>query len=107
MLFTVISTALIAFRLKKLLLKERSERTALQTRVEELEERCANAAQQLEQQRSHEAQYKGALHSLQESVSQQEALRASQQVEEVIFLQKLYKAVSVWRNFDSTMWFLI
>ncbi|TSK82158.1 Leucine-rich repeat and coiled-coil domain-containing protein 1 [Bagarius yarrelli] len=65
-------------RLKELLLKERSERAAFQTRVEELEERCANAAKQ----RSHEAQYKDALHSLQQSVSQQEALKASQQVEE-------------------------
>lgn len=84
MLFTTITTALLALRLKELLLKERSERTALQTRVEELEERCANAVQQLEQQRSHEAQYKDALHRLQESVSQQEADRATQQVEEVI-----------------------
>lgn len=85
-------------RLKKLLLKERSERTALQTRVEELEERCANAAQQLEQQRSHVVQYKGALHSLQESVSQQEALRASQQVEEMKRKQELENKCAVLKR---------
>lgn len=92
MLFATKTTVLLSLRLKDLLLKERSERTALQARVEELEKRYANAAQQLEQQCSHVAQYKDALHSLQESVSQQEALRASQQVEEVILLSK---AVSV------------
>lgn len=63
--------------------------------MEELEERYTNAAQQLEQQRSHEAQYKDALHSVQESVSQQEALRASQQVEEVKLFLKLSKELSV------------
>lgn len=93
--FISITTALLSLRLKELLLKERSERTALQARVEELEERYANAVQQLEQQRSHEAQYKDALHSLQGSVSKQEALRASQQAEEVILLLKLFKALSV------------
>lgn len=95
LLFTIIITALLVLRLKELLLKERTERTALQARVEELEERCANAAQQLERQRRHEAKYKDALHSLQESVSHQETLRASQQVEEVIVLWKLSKAGSV------------
>ncbi|KAK3546336.1 hypothetical protein QTP70_025668 [Hemibagrus guttatus] len=85
-------------RLKELLLKERSERTALQSRVEDLEERCANAAQQLEQQRSHEAQYKDALHSLQESVSQQEALRATQQVEEMKRKQELENKCAVLRR---------
>lgn len=81
-------TALLSIRLKELLLKERAERSALQARVEDLEERYANAAQQLEQQHSHEAQYKDALRNLQDSVSQQEAFRASQQVEEVILLLK-------------------
>ncbi|MCI4377661.1 hypothetical protein PGIGA_G00206060 [Pangasianodon gigas] len=85
-------------RLKELLMKERSERTALQARVEELEERCANAAQQLEQQRSHEAQYKDALHSLQESVSQQEALRARQQVEEMKLKQELENKCAVLKR---------
>ncbi|MCJ8731799.1 hypothetical protein PDJAM_G00203620 [Pangasius djambal] len=85
-------------RLKELLMKERSGRTALQTRVEELEERCANAAQQLEQQRSHEAQYKDALHSLQESVSQQEALRARQQVEEMKIKQELENKCAVLKR---------
>ncbi|XP_026791598.3 leucine-rich repeat and coiled-coil domain-containing protein 1 isoform X1 [Pangasianodon hypophthalmus] len=85
-------------RLKELLMKERSERTALQARVEELEERCANAAQQLEQQRSHEAQYKDALHSLQEGVSQQEALRARQQVEEMKTKQELENKCAVLKR---------
>ncbi|KAM9500756.1 leucine-rich repeat and coiled-coil domain-containing protein 1 isoform 1-T3 [Clarias gariepinus] len=85
-------------RLKELLLKERSERTALQTRVEELEERCANAVQQLEQQRSHEAQYKDALHRLQESVSQQEADRATQQVEEMKRKQELENKCAVLKR---------
>lgn len=89
------NTVLRSTRLKELLLKERSERAALQARVEELEERYANASQQLEQQRSHEAQYKDALRSLQESVSQQEALRAKQQAEEVMLLLKLSRALSV------------
>lgn len=97
MLFTIITTASIALRLKELLLKERSERSAHQSRAEELEERYTNAAQQLEQLRSHEAQYKDALHNLQDSVSQQEALRATQQVEEVILFLMLSKAVlSKW-----------
>ncbi|KAI5104052.1 leucine-rich repeat and coiled-coil domain-containing protein 1, partial [Silurus meridionalis] len=85
-------------RLKELLLKERSERTALQIRVEELVERCTNAAQQLEQQRSHEAQYKDALHSLQESVSQQEALRATQQVDEMKRKQELENKCAVLKR---------
>lgn len=85
----------LSVRLKELLLKERSERSALQARVEDLEERYTAAAQQLELQRSHEAQYKDALHSLQESVSQQETVRATQQVEEVILLLKLSRIVFV------------
>ncbi|KAI5627917.1 leucine-rich repeat and coiled-coil domain-containing protein 1 [Silurus asotus] len=85
-------------RLKELLLKERSERTALQIRVEELVERCTNAAQQLEHQRSHEAQYKDALHSLQESVSQQEALRATQQVDEMKRKQELENKCAVLKR---------
>ncbi|XP_060788227.1 leucine-rich repeat and coiled-coil domain-containing protein 1 isoform X2 [Neoarius graeffei] len=85
-------------RLKQLLLKERTERTALQARAEELEERCANAAQQLQQQHSHEAKYKEALHSLQESVSQQETLRASQQVEEMKRKQELENKCAVLKR---------
>ncbi|KAF5904080.1 leucine-rich repeat and coiled-coil domain-containing protein 1 isoform X1, partial [Clarias magur] len=85
-------------RLKELLLKERSERTALQTRVEELEGLCANAVQQLEQQRSHEAQYKDALHRLQESVSQQDADRATQQVEEMKRKQELENKCAVLKR---------
>ncbi|XP_047674679.1 leucine-rich repeat and coiled-coil domain-containing protein 1 isoform X3 [Tachysurus fulvidraco] len=85
-------------RLKELLLKERSERSAHQSRAEELEERYTNAAQQLEQLRSHEAQYKEALHSLQESVSQQEALRATQQVEEMKRKQELENRCAVLKR---------
>ncbi|XP_060730038.1 leucine-rich repeat and coiled-coil domain-containing protein 1 isoform X2 [Tachysurus vachellii] len=85
-------------RLKELLLKERSERSAHQSRVEELEERYTNAAQQLEQLRSHEAQYKDALHGLQESVSQQEALRATQQVEEMKRKQELENKCAVLKR---------
>ncbi|GAA6108442.1 leucine-rich repeat and coiled-coil domain-containing protein 1 isoform X2 [Tachysurus ichikawai] len=85
-------------RLKELLLKERSERSAHQSRAEELEERYTNAAQQLEQLRSHEAQYKDALHNLQDSVSQQEALRATQQVEEMKRKQELENRCAVLKR---------
>uniref|UniRef100_A0A8C9WUG5 Leucine rich repeat and coiled-coil centrosomal protein 1 n=1 Tax=Sander lucioperca TaxID=283035 RepID=A0A8C9WUG5_SANLU len=45
-------------RMKELLLKERSGRSELQTRVEELEGRCQSLTQQLEQARSGEEQHK-------------------------------------------------
>uniref|UniRef100_A0A8C9WR83 Leucine-rich repeat and coiled-coil domain-containing protein 1 n=1 Tax=Sander lucioperca TaxID=283035 RepID=A0A8C9WR83_SANLU len=69
-------------RMKELLLKERSGRSELQTRVEELEGRCQSLTQQLEQARSGEEQHKTALRRLEESISHGETLRARQQAEE-------------------------
>lgn len=69
--------------MKELLLKERSGRSELQTRVEELEGRCQSLTQQLEQARSGEEQHKTALRRLEESISHGETLRARQQAEEV------------------------
>lgn len=66
-----------------MLLKERSGRSELQSRVEELEGRCQCLTQQLEQARSSEDQHKMALRKLEESISNGEALRACQQAEEV------------------------
>ncbi|KAL7876298.1 hypothetical protein AOLI_G00112610 [Acnodon oligacanthus] len=85
-------------RLKELLLKERSDRAALQARVEELEERCSTAAEQLEQLRSQEDQHKRALHSLQACVSQEEALRAGQKAEEMKRKQELENKCAVLRR---------
>ncbi|XP_031418909.1 leucine-rich repeat and coiled-coil domain-containing protein 1 [Clupea harengus] len=70
-------------RLKELLLKERSERSSLQARVEELEDRRGDRAEQLELTRSREDQLKRALRSLEDQVAQAEALRAQQQAEEM------------------------
>ncbi|KAL2097658.1 hypothetical protein ACEWY4_006865 [Coilia grayii] len=70
-------------RLKEMLLKERSERSSLQARVEELEERRRDLAEQLELSRSREEQLKRALHCLEDQVSQADALRAQQQAEEM------------------------
>lgn len=75
-------------RLKELLLKERSGRSELQTRVEELEGRCQVLTQQLEQARSSGEQHKTALRRLEESISQSEVLRARQQAEEVWYTGK-------------------
>lgn len=66
-----------------MLLKERSGRCELQTRVEELEGRCQSLTQQLEHARSSEEQHKSMLCRLEESISHGEALRARQQAEEV------------------------
>lgn len=74
------------FRLKELLLKERSGRTELQTRVEELEGRCQSLTQQLELARSSDEQHKTALYRLKESISQGEVIRTRQQAEEVQWL---------------------
>lgn len=71
------------YRLKELLLKERSGRSEWQTRVEELEGRCRTLTQQLEQARSSEEQHRTAVRGLEESISHGEALRARQQAEEV------------------------
>ncbi|XP_028988510.1 leucine-rich repeat and coiled-coil domain-containing protein 1 [Betta splendens] len=88
-------------RLKELLLKERSGRSEMQTCVEELEGRCQSLAQQLEQARSSEEQHKTALHRLEESISQGEALRACQQAEEMKRYQEMeYKAAALRRELD-------
>ncbi|XP_040000417.1 leucine-rich repeat and coiled-coil domain-containing protein 1 isoform X1 [Xiphias gladius] len=88
-------------RLKELLLKERSGRSELQTRVEELEGRCQSLNQQLEQARSSEEQCKTTLHQLEESISHGEALRDRQQVEEMKRHQELEnKAAALKRELD-------
>ncbi|KAI3374789.1 hypothetical protein L3Q82_021344 [Scortum barcoo] len=88
-------------RLKELLLKERSERSELQTRVEELEGRCQSLIQQLEQARSSEQQHKTALSRLEESISHGDALRARQQAEEMKRQQELEnKAAALKRELD-------
>uniref|UniRef100_A0A8C6TES4 Leucine-rich repeat and coiled-coil domain-containing protein 1 n=1 Tax=Neogobius melanostomus TaxID=47308 RepID=A0A8C6TES4_9GOBI len=55
-------------RLKEMLLKERSGRSELQRRVEELEGRCQSLSVQLEQSRSKEQLHKSGLSQLQESI---------------------------------------
>ncbi|XP_072544246.1 leucine-rich repeat and coiled-coil domain-containing protein 1 isoform X2 [Salminus brasiliensis] len=85
-------------RLKELLLKERSDRTAQQARVEELEERCKNSAEQLEQLRSQADQHKRALRSLEESVLQEEALGARQKAEEMKRKQELENKCAVLKR---------
>ncbi|XP_044224057.1 leucine-rich repeat and coiled-coil domain-containing protein 1 [Thunnus albacares] len=88
-------------RLKDLLLKERSGRSELQTRVEELEGRCQSLIQQLEQARSSEEQHKTALHRLEESISHGETLRARQQAEEMKrHLELENKAAALKREVD-------
>ncbi|XP_042353819.1 leucine-rich repeat and coiled-coil domain-containing protein 1 isoform X2 [Plectropomus leopardus] len=88
-------------RLKEMLLKERSGRSELQTRVEELEGRCQSLTQQLEQARSSEEQHKTALHRLEESISHGETLRARQQAEEMKRHQELEnKAAALKRELD-------
>ncbi|KAM7379559.1 hypothetical protein PAMP_005105 [Pampus punctatissimus] len=88
-------------RLKELLLKERSGRSELQTRVEELEGRCQSLTQQLGQACSSEEQHKAALCRLEESISHGEALRARQQAEETKRHQELEnKAAALKRELD-------
>ncbi|KAM7400343.1 hypothetical protein PAMA_004842 [Pampus argenteus] len=88
-------------RLKELLLKERSGRSELQTRVEELEGRCQSLTQQLGQACSSEEQHKAALCRLEESISHGEALRARQQAEEMKRHQELEnKAAALKRELD-------
>nr|XP_057925122.1 leucine-rich repeat and coiled-coil domain-containing protein 1 [Doryrhamphus excisus] len=65
-------------RLKDLLLKERSGRCELQTRVEELQGRCGSLTQQLQQARGGEEQQKNSLRRLEEKISQGEAWRAQE-----------------------------
>ncbi|XP_070701868.1 leucine-rich repeat and coiled-coil domain-containing protein 1 [Pempheris klunzingeri] len=88
-------------RLKELLLKERSGRSELQTRVEDLEGRHQSLIQQLEQARSSEEQHKAALRRLEESISHGEALRAHRQAEEMKQHQELEnKAAALRRELD-------
>uniref|UniRef100_A0A8C7JBN2 Leucine-rich repeat and coiled-coil domain-containing protein 1 n=1 Tax=Oncorhynchus kisutch TaxID=8019 RepID=A0A8C7JBN2_ONCKI len=81
-------------RLKELLLKERSERSVLQARVEELDERCQSSALQLEQVLQREEQHKRALRSLEDSTSHSEARKARRQAEEMKRSQELENKVS-------------
>lgn len=76
----------VVFRLKELLLKERSECSNLHIRVEELEGRCQSLTQQLDQACSKEEQHKGTLRRLEERISQGDAIRSRQQDEEVLWL---------------------
>uniref|UniRef100_A0AAZ3QFT1 Leucine rich repeat and coiled-coil centrosomal protein 1 n=1 Tax=Oncorhynchus tshawytscha TaxID=74940 RepID=A0AAZ3QFT1_ONCTS len=88
-------------RLKELLLKERSERSGLQARVEELDERCQSSALQLEQVLQREEQHKRALRSLEDSTSHSEARKARRQAEEVELLQELEnKASALMRELE-------
>ncbi|XP_074507839.1 leucine-rich repeat and coiled-coil domain-containing protein 1 isoform X2 [Sebastes fasciatus] len=88
-------------RLKEMLLKERSGRSELQTRVEELEGRRQSLTQQLEQARSSEEQHKTALRRLEEGISHGEALGARQQAEEMKRHQELEnKAAALRRESD-------
>nr|XP_020490923.1 leucine-rich repeat and coiled-coil domain-containing protein 1 [Labrus bergylta] len=88
-------------RLKEMLLKERSGRSELQTRVEELEGKCQSLTQQLEKARSSEEQHKTSLCRLEESNSHGEALRARRQAEEVKRQQELEnKAAALKRELD-------
>lgn len=75
--------SLLFSRLKEMLLKERSDRAGLQTRLQELEERYRYTLEQLEQAHNRDEQHKRALHSLEDSVSQAETLRVQQRAEEV------------------------
>ncbi|XP_056277392.1 leucine-rich repeat and coiled-coil domain-containing protein 1 isoform X2 [Pseudoliparis swirei] len=85
-------------RLKELLLRERSGRSDLQTRGEELEGRCQSLTQQLEQARSNGDQHKTALRRLEESISHEEARRARQQAEEMKRLQELENKAGALRR---------
>ncbi|XDV27438.1 hypothetical protein PO909_030970 [Leuciscus waleckii] len=85
-------------RLKELLLKERSDRAGLQTRLQELEERYRSTLEQLEQVRNREDQHKRALHSLKDSTTQAEALREQQHAEEMKRTQELGNKASALKR---------
>ncbi|XP_051555868.1 leucine-rich repeat and coiled-coil domain-containing protein 1 isoform X2 [Myxocyprinus asiaticus] len=85
-------------RLKELLLKERSDRAGLQTRVQELEERYRSMLEQLEQAHNREEQHKRALRSLEDSMSQAEAHRVQQHAEEMKRTQELEKKASAFKR---------
>ncbi|KAM6919308.1 leucine-rich repeat and coiled-coil domain-containing protein 1 [Xenentodon cancila] len=88
-------------RLKELLLKERSGRSELRVRVEELEGRCQSLTQQLEQARSSDEQHRSALRRLEESISHGDTLRARQQAEEMKRYQEMEnKGTALKRELD-------
>ncbi|XP_072296908.1 leucine-rich repeat and coiled-coil domain-containing protein 1 [Eucyclogobius newberryi] len=85
-------------RLKEMLLKERSGRSELQRRVEELEGRCQSLTLQLEQSRSTEQLHKTGLSKLEESIAQADSHRALQRAEEVKRTQELENKVAVLKR---------
>ncbi|XP_052405306.1 leucine-rich repeat and coiled-coil domain-containing protein 1 [Carassius gibelio] len=85
-------------RLKEMLLKERSDRAALQTRLQELEERYRSTLEQLEQVHNREDQHKKALRSLEDSMTKTEALRVQQRAEEMKRTQELGNKASALKR---------
>ncbi|RXN05787.1 leucine-rich repeat and coiled-coil domain-containing 1-like protein [Labeo rohita] len=85
-------------RLKELLLKERSDRAALQTCLQELEERYKSSLEQLEQVHNREDQHKRVLRSLEDSMTKAEALRVRQRAEEVKRTQELENKASALKR---------
>ncbi|KAK2900884.1 hypothetical protein Q8A67_008999 [Cirrhinus molitorella] len=85
-------------RLKELLLKERSDRAALQTRLQELEERYKSTLEQLKQVHNREDQHKRALRSLEDSMTKAEALRVQQRAEEMKRTQELENKASALKR---------
>lgn len=77
-----------------MLLKERSDRAALQTRLQELEERYRSTLEQLEQVHKQDDQHKRALRSLEDSMTKAEALRVQQRSEQVEQLQSISSVVT-------------
>uniref|UniRef100_A0A3Q3EDT7 Leucine rich repeat and coiled-coil centrosomal protein 1 n=1 Tax=Kryptolebias marmoratus TaxID=37003 RepID=A0A3Q3EDT7_KRYMA len=94
------SMALHTTDLKELLLKERSGRSELQARVEELETRCRSLTRQLEEARSSEEQHQTELRRLEESISHGDALRACQRAEEKRYQELENKAAALRRELD-------
>ncbi|KAJ0058933.1 hypothetical protein NL108_001174 [Boleophthalmus pectinirostris] len=85
-------------RLKEMLLKERSGRSELQRRVEELEGRCQSLTQALEQSRSTEQLHKTGLSKLEESIAQADSLRVMQRAEEMKRYQELENKAAVLKR---------
>ncbi|KAA0719624.1 Leucine-rich repeat and coiled-coil domain-containing protein 1 [Triplophysa tibetana] len=85
-------------KLKEMLLKERSDRAGLQTRLQELEERFRSTLEQLEQAHNRDVQHKRALRSLEDSVSQAEALRVQQRAQEIKRTQELENKASAFKR---------
>ncbi|XP_061695152.1 leucine-rich repeat and coiled-coil domain-containing protein 1 isoform X2 [Syngnathoides biaculeatus] len=85
-------------RLKDLLLKERSGRGELETRVEQLDGRCRSLTQQLEQARGGEERHKQALLRLEEDAARGQALRACRQAQEMKRQQDLENKVTALKR---------